>query len=121
MPSDVYFQVGLITVVGLAVKNAILVVEFATELRSRGLSITSAAIEAGRLRLRPILMTSFAFIFGVAPLVVARGAGAVSRHAIGTSVFAGMLFATVIGVFFIPLFFSVIRTVAERVVAVRGT
>jgi multidrug efflux pump subunit AcrB len=66
-------------------------------------------------------MTSFAFIFGVAPLVVARGAGAVSRHAIGTSVFAGMLFATVIGVFFIPLFFSVIRTVAERVVAVRGT
>ena len=114
MPSDIYFQVGLITVVGLAAKNAILLVEFATELRAQGMGIAQAAIEAGRLRLRPILMTSFAFIFGVAPLVVAGGAGAASRHAIGTTVFAGMLFATAIGIFFIPLFFRVIRGIAER-------
>jgi hydrophobe/amphiphile efflux-1 (HAE1) family protein len=115
MPSDVYFQVGLITVIGLATKNAILLVEFATELRNQGMGILESAIEAGRLRLRPILMTSFAFIFGVAPLVIAHGAGAASRHAIGTTVFAGMLFATTIGIFFIPLFFSVIRGLAERV------
>jgi len=115
MPGDVYFQVGLMTVVGLAIKNAILIVEFASELRNEGKPIVVAAIEAGRLRLRPILMTSFAFIFGVAPLIGARGPGALSRHAIGTSVFAGMLFATAIGVFFIPLFFGVIRTLAERV------
>jgi hydrophobe/amphiphile efflux-1 (HAE1) family protein len=114
MPSDVYVQVGLITVVGLAAKNAILLVEFATELRNRGTAIVESAVEAGRLRLRPILMTSFAFIFGVSPLVVTRGAGAASRHAIGTSVFAGMLFATTIGLFFIPLFFRVIRGLAER-------
>ena len=114
MPSDIYFQVGLITVVGLAAKNAILLVEFATELRARGMGIVESAIEAGRMRLRPILMTSFAVIFGVAPLVVAGGAGAASRHAIGTTVFAGMLFATTIGIFFIPLFFRVIRDLAER-------
>ena len=114
MPSDVYFQVGLITVVGLAAKNAILLVEFASELRHQGKGIVEAAIEAGRLRLRPILMTSFAFIFGVSPLVIARGAGAASRHAIGTTVFAGMLFATTIGIFFIPLLFRVIRGMAER-------
>ena len=114
MPSDIYFQVGLITVVGLAAKNAILVVEFATELRNQGREIRQAAIEAGRLRLRPILMTSFAFIFGVSPLVIAGGAGAASRHSIGTTVFAGMLFATTIGIFFIPLFFAVIRGLAER-------
>jgi multidrug efflux pump subunit AcrB len=114
MPSDIYFQVGLITVVGLAAKNAILLVEFAAELRAQGKGIVESAIEAGRLRLRPILMTSFAFIFGVAPLVFAGGAGAASRHAIGTTVFAGMLFATTIGIFFIPLFFRVIRGMAER-------
>jgi multidrug efflux pump subunit AcrB len=114
MSSDIYFQVGLITVVGLAAKNAILLVEFATELRAQGRGIVEAAAEAGRLRLRPILMTSFAFIFGVAPLVVAGGAGAASRHAIGTTVFGGMLFATAIGIFFIPLFFTVIRRLAER-------
>jgi hydrophobe/amphiphile efflux-1 (HAE1) family protein len=113
-PNDIYFQVGLITVVGLAAKNAILIVEFATELRGRGLSIRNAAIEAARERLRPILMTSFAFILGVLPLMLASGAGAVSRHSIGTGVFAGMLFATTIGIFFIPLFFRVIRGLAER-------
>src|SRR5678816_1694756 len=113
-PNDVYFQVGLITVVGLAAKNAILIVEFATHLRDeRGLSIRNAAVEAARERLRPILMTSFAFILGVLPLMLASGAGAASRHSIGTGVFAGMLFATTIGIFFIPLFFRLIRGVAE--------
>jgi hydrophobe/amphiphile efflux-1 (HAE1) family protein len=111
--SDIYFQVGLLTVVGLAAKNAILIVEFANELRDRGYPIVRAAVEAARERFRPILMTSFAFIFGVSPLVVAGGAGAESRHSIGTTVFAGMLVATTIGVFFIPLFFRVIRGLAE--------
>src|SRR5437773_1461006 len=112
-PNDIYFQVGLITVVGLAAKNAILIVEFANALRARGMGIREAAIEAARERLRPILMTSFAFILGVLPLMLASGAGAVSRHSIGTGVFAGMLFATTIGIFFIPLFFKVIRQIAE--------
>ncbi len=112
--SDVYFQVGLITVVGLAAKNAILIVEFANELRARGASVREAALEAARERFRPILMTSFAFIFGVAPLMVASGAGAVSRHSLGTGVFAGMLTATTVGIFFIPLFFFVIRGLADR-------
>ena len=114
MPNDVYFQVGLIVVVGLAAKNAILIVEFANELRSHGLSIREAAVEAARERLRPILMTSFAFILGVVPLLVASGAGAQSRHSIGTGVFFGMLFATTVGIFFIPSFFAEIRMLSER-------
>jgi len=113
-PSDVYFQVGLITVVGLAAKNAILIVQFANELRAEGMSIREAAAEAARERFRPILMTSFAFILGVSPLMFAGGAGAASRHSLGTGVFAGMLTATLVGVFFIPLFFAVIRTLSER-------
>jgi hydrophobe/amphiphile efflux-1 (HAE1) family protein len=113
LPSDIYFQVGLITVVGLAAKNAILIVEFANEIRTRGTPLIEAATEAARERFRPILMTSLAFIFGVSPLVIAHGAGAGSRHSLGTGVFAGMLFATSIGVFFIPLFFRVIRGLAE--------
>ncbi len=112
-PNDIYFQVGLITVVGLAAKNAILIVEFANELRAHGMGIRQAAVEAARERLRPILMTSFAFILGVLPLLLASGAGAVSRHSIGTGVFAGMLFATTVGIFFIPLFFRIIRGLAE--------
>ncbi len=114
MPNDVYFQVGLIVVVGLAAKNAILIVEFANELRARGLSIREAATEAARERLRPILMTSFAFILGVVPLLVASGAGAQSRHSIGTGVFFGMLFATTVGIFFVPSFFAEIRMLSER-------
>ena len=112
-PNDIYFQVGLIAVVGLAAKNAILIVEFANELRAHGMGIRQAAVEAARERLRPILMTSFAFILGVLPLMLASGAGATSRHSIGTGVFAGMLFATTIGIFFIPLFFRIIRGLAE--------
>jgi len=112
-PNDIYFQVGLIAVVGLAAKNAILIVEFANELRAHGMGIREAAVEAARERLRPILMTSFAFILGVLPLMLATGAGAMSRHSIGTGVFSGMLFATLIGIFFIPLFFRIVRGLAE--------
>ena len=114
MANDVYVQIGLIVVIGLAAKNAILIVEFANELRAQGRSIREAALEAGRERLRPILMTSFAFILGVAPLLTSSGAGAASRHSIGTGVFFGMLVATLVGVFFIPLFFTAIRTLSER-------
>ena len=94
LPSDVYFQIGLLVVVGLAAKNAILIVEFASQLRAQGRSIREAAVEAAHERFRPILMTSFAFILGVAPLLIASGAGAQSRHSIGTGVFFGMLAAT---------------------------
>jgi multidrug efflux pump subunit AcrB len=113
-PSDVYVQVGLITVVGLSAKNAILIVEFANSLRAQGMSLAEAAAHAARDRLRPILMTSLAFIFGVSPLLVAGGAGAASRHSIGTTVFFGMLVATSIAILFIPLFFKVIRGLEER-------
>ena len=114
MPQDIYFQIGMIAVMGLAAKNAILIVEFASKLRSQGMSLREAAMEAARQRLRPILMTSFAFIAGVSPLVIASGAGAASRNSIGTGVFAGMLIATLVGIFFIPLFFTVIRGMVER-------
>ena len=114
MPNDVYVQIGLIVVVGLAAKNAILIVEFANELRAQGRPVREAALEAGRERLRPILMTSFAFILGVTPLLTSSGAGAESRHSIGTGVFFGMLVATTVGVFFIPLFFAAIRGLSER-------
>ena len=114
MPNDVYFQVGLFAVIGLAAKNAVLIVEFATALAAGGMPVREAAIEAARERFRPILMTSLAFILGVAPLVFASGAGAGSRHSLGTSVFFGMLGATALGVFFIPLFYVTIRTLAGR-------
>jgi len=112
--SDVYFQIGLLVVVGLAAKNAILIVEFASQLRAQGRSIREAAVEAAHERFRPILMTSFAFILGVTPLLIASGAGAESRHSIGTGVFFGMLTATTVGIFFIPLFYYLIGRLGER-------
>jgi multidrug efflux pump len=105
----VYFKVGLITIIGLAAKNAILIVEFAKDLQAQGKSPFDAALQAAHLRFRPILMTSLAFILGVLPLVVASGAGAASQRAIGTGVMGGMLTATALGVFFVPVFFVVIR------------
>jgi multidrug efflux pump len=109
MQNDVYLQVGLITTMGLSAKNAILMVEFAERAEKQGKRVIDAAIEAARIRLRPILMTSFAFIFGVLPLALATGAGANSRAAIGTAVVGGMLTATILAVFYIPLFFVLVR------------
>jgi multidrug efflux pump len=114
MANDIYFRIGLIVVIGLEAKNAILIVEFARELRETGLSIKEAAIQAGRERLRPILMTSFAFILGVAPLLFATGAGAGSRHSLGTGVCFGMLLETLFGVVFIPTLFVIVRTASEE-------
>ncbi len=113
-PSDIYAQVGLITVVGLSAKNAILIVEFANERHAQGVPLLEAALEAARDRLRPILMTSLAFMFGVSPLLIAAGAGAMSRHSIGTTVFFGMLVATGIAIIFIPLFFTLMQGFADR-------
>ncbi|MDF1485145.1 efflux RND transporter permease subunit [Ramlibacter sp. H39-3-26] len=110
MSNDVYFQVGLLTTVGLSCKNAILIVEFAKQLQEQGRDLFDATLEAVRLRLRPILMTSLAFGFGVLPLVVGTGAGAGGRQAIGTAVFGGMVSATVLGIFFVPVFFTLIRS-----------
>jgi HAE1 family hydrophobic/amphiphilic exporter-1 len=114
MQIDVYSQIGFVMLIGLAAKNAILIVEFARRRREEGLSIADAAMEAGRLRLRPILMTAFAFILGVLPLVVARGAGAASRQSLGTTVFGGMLAATVLTLIFVPVFYAVIERMRER-------
>ena len=109
LTNDVYFQVGLLTTMGLSAKNAILIVEFAEQAEKEGKSARDAALEAARLRLRPILMTSLAFIFGVLPLAISTGAGAQSRIAIGTAVIGGMLTATVLAIFYIPLFFVLVR------------
>ncbi|WP_156677787.1 efflux RND transporter permease subunit [Sphingomonas profundi] len=109
LENDVYFQVGLLTTMGLSAKNAILIVEFAEQAEKRGASPAEAALEAARLRLRPIIMTSLAFIFGVLPLAISTGAGALSRVAIGTAVIGGMLTATALAIFFIPLFFVLVR------------
>jgi multidrug efflux pump len=109
-PNDVYFKVGLITIIGLGAKNAVLIIEFAKDLQAQGVSLVDAAIRACHLRFRPILMTSMAFILGVLPLVVAGGAGSASQRAIGTGVMGGMLSATALGVFFVPVFFVVVRT-----------
>src|SRR5579862_8199009 len=107
--NDIYFQVGLLTTMGLAAKNAILIVEFAVDAQKRGESIRDAAVEGARLRLRPILMTSLAFIAGVIPLAVSTGAGAASQNDIGTGVIGGMLSATVLAIFFVPLFYEIVR------------
>ncbi|MES3023308.1 MAG: efflux RND transporter permease subunit [Pseudomonadota bacterium] len=108
-PNDVYFKVGLITIIGLGAKNAVLIIEFAKDLQAQGKSLTEAALAACHLRFRPILMTSLAFILGVLPLVIAGGAGSASQRAIGTGVMGGMITATALGVFFVPVFFVVVR------------
>ncbi len=113
MEFDVYSQIGLVMLIGLAAKNAILIVEFAKQLRERGAGIVEAAMEAGRLRLRPILMTAFAFILGTLPLMVASGAGAGSRHSIGTTVVGGMLSATLLELALVPVFYAVIERLRE--------
>ena len=105
MVNDVYFQIGLVTLIALSAKNAILIIEFAVMKREEGLSVIDAAIEAARLRFRPIVMTSLAFILGCVPLAISTGAGAFSRRSIGTGVIGGMVAATCIAVFFIPLFY----------------
>jgi HAE1 family hydrophobic/amphiphilic exporter-1 len=111
---DVYSQIGFVMLIGLAAKNAILIVEFAKRRREEGLSIVDAAMEAGKLRLRPILMTAFAFILGVVPLMIATGAGAASRQSIGTTVFGGMLAATILTLAFTPVFYAIIEQWRER-------
>jgi HAE1 family hydrophobic/amphiphilic exporter-1/multidrug efflux pump len=106
MPNDIYFQIGLVVLIGLASKNAILIVEFAAQKYAEGMSASDAALEAARLRLRPIIMTSLAFVLGVFPLVKASGAGAAARQSMGTGVFGGMIAATFIATIFVPLFFK---------------
>ncbi|MGB6386524.1 MAG: multidrug efflux RND transporter permease subunit [Terriglobales bacterium] len=114
LQNDVYCQVGLVMLIGLASKNAILIVEFAEQLRGRGMTILESAIEAARIRLRPILMTSLAFILGVVPLVFATGAGENGRHSVGTTVFGGMIMSTILNLFFIPVLYLLIEGLRER-------
>jgi HAE1 family hydrophobic/amphiphilic exporter-1 len=114
LTNDVYCQIGLIMLIGLSSKNAILIVEFAEQLQEEGLSAIEAAVEAARIRLRPILMTSLAFILGVMPLVLAQGAGAAGRVSVGTTVFGGMIAATTLNLIFIPLLFVLVRTIVPR-------
>jgi HAE1 family hydrophobic/amphiphilic exporter-1 len=113
LDNNVYTQIGVVLIIALASKNAILIVEFARELRLQGRPIREAAVEASRLRFRPILMTSFAFILGVLPLVWATGAGAASRQALGTAVFGGMVTSTVLAVFFVPVFYVAVQGMTE--------
>jgi multidrug efflux pump len=114
MENDVYFQIGLVTLIGLSAKNAILIIEFAELKYSEGMSARDAAIEAARLRLRPILMTSLSFIFGAMPLVLASGAGAAARHSIGTGIIGGMIGATSLALFFVPLFYFLVISAKEK-------
>jgi multidrug efflux pump len=114
LSNDVYFQVGLLTTIGLAAKNAILIVEFAKALYEQGMDLIAATMEAVRMRLRPIIMTSLAFMLGVTPLVISTGAGSGSQNAIGTGVFGGMFSATVLAIFFVPVFFVVVFRLAQR-------
>jgi HAE1 family hydrophobic/amphiphilic exporter-1 len=112
--NDVYCQIGLVMLIGLSAKNSILIVEFAEQLRRKGRSIADAAAEAGTLRLRPILMTSFAFILGVLPLVFATGAGAMGRRSVGTTIVGGMLLSTVLNLFFIPVLYVILSRLLGR-------
>jgi multidrug efflux pump len=118
---DIFVQIGLVVLVGLACKNSILIVEFARQKRQEGKPRFEATVEASRLRLRPILMTSFAFILGVVPLVIATGAGAEMRQSLGTAVFSGMLGVTLFGIFLTPAFFYVIQGLTEMPLLASGT
>jgi HAE1 family hydrophobic/amphiphilic exporter-1 len=113
MDNNIYTQIGIVLIIALASKNAILIVEFARDLRKEGRSIFEAALEGSRLRFRPILMTSFAFILGVLPLVTASGAGAGGQQALGTAVFGGMIASTILAVFFVPVFFLLLQSLSE--------
>ncbi|MCA8100156.1 multidrug efflux RND transporter permease subunit [Burkholderia contaminans] len=121
LPNDVFFKVGMITVIGLSAKNAILIVEFAKQLREEGKGLVEAAVQASKLRLRPILMTSLAFGLGVVPLMIATGASAETQHAIGTGVFGGMVTATVLAIFFVPVFYVFVMSLQERLSAWRAS
>ncbi|AZQ54402.1 multidrug efflux RND transporter permease subunit [Burkholderia cenocepacia] len=121
LPNDVFFKVGMITVIGLSAKNAILIVEFAKQLREEGKGLIEAAVLASKLRLRPILMTSLAFGLGVVPLMIATGASAETQHAIGTGVFGGMVTATVLAIFFVPVFFVFVMSIQARIGAWRAS
>jgi multidrug efflux pump subunit AcrB len=114
LDNNILTQIGLIVLIGLAAKNAILIVEFAKQKEDQGMDVLSAAAEAARLRLRPILMTSFAFILGVLPLVLSSGAGAEMRRSLGAAVFGGMLSVTLFGIFFTPVLYVVIRRLTAR-------
>jgi multidrug efflux pump len=114
IPVDIYAQIGFVLLIGLAAKNAILIVEFARTRREHGLSVIEAAVEGARTRFRAVLMTAIAFILGVVPLLVATGAGAASRRSIGTTVFSGMMAATIIGIVFVPILFTLFERVSER-------
>jgi HAE1 family hydrophobic/amphiphilic exporter-1 len=114
MPSDVFVQVGLVMLIGLASKNAILIVEFANQLRESGLNATQAVIRAAETRLRPIVMTSLAFIFGILPLVWATGAGSASRNSLGTAVLGGMLLSSVLNLVFVPVLYVLVASLRER-------
>jgi len=109
LSNDVYFQIGLITIIGLSAKNAILIIEFAKDLQAQGKSVVEAALEAAHLRFRPIIMTSLAFTLGVLPLAIATGASSASQQAIGTGVIGGMITGTVLAVIFVPVFFVLVR------------
>jgi len=115
LPNDVFFKVGMITLIGLSAKNAILIVEFARTLQAQGQALVPATLEAARLRLRPIIMTSLAFTLGVVPLMIASGASAATQHAIGTGVFGGMITATVLAIFFVPVFFVFTLTAMSQI------
>jgi len=114
LSDDVYVQIGLVMLIGLSAKNSILIVEFAEQIRAKGASITEAAIQASELRLRPILMTSFAFILGVLPLVFATGAGKLGRHSVGTAIVGGMFVSTILNLFFIPVLYVILQTLLGR-------
>jgi HAE1 family hydrophobic/amphiphilic exporter-1 len=118
--NNVYAQIGLVMLIGLSAKNAILIVEFARTERMQGKSAADAALEGARIRLRPILMTAFAFIFGTIPLAIARGAGAVARQILGTAVIGGMLAATLLSIFIIPVAYYAVESVKDKIASLRS-